>query len=243
VTLIPAFLAIGGVALLGAYAMYRWGLSFKAISRRLEEMTATPVSRVTPGFVEVKGRAKGARSPVISPVSKKPCVYYRFVVEELVKRGKSSTWYTRLDDRQECGLLVEDAWQGEIEVNLGAAELMLKPDLRTKSGFLNDAPPELEATLREYGGSSQGLIFNKTMRYTETVLEAGDEIYVIGTARQQDGKMVIDRGDDLFIVSDQREEELTRSFHGKKTTRYVISALLALVGLGFLAMGAAPRLM
>ncbi|HEY8212123.1 MAG TPA: GIDE domain-containing protein [Myxococcaceae bacterium] len=238
-TVVPAFLVVGGVALLGAFAMYRWGRSFRAIARRIEEMTSTPASRVAPGFVEVKGRAKGARSPVTSPVSKRPCVYYRFLVEELVKRGKSSTWRTRIDDQQECGLLVVDAWQGEIEVNLRAATLMLKPDLRTKSGFLNDAPPELEATLRQYGGTSQGFIFNKAMRYTETVLNAGDEVYVIGTARQQGGRMMIDRGGDLFIVSDQPEEEVTRSFHGKKTSRYLVSVLLALVGLGFLVLSAA----
>lgn len=236
-TVVPAFMVMGGVALLGAFAMYRWGLSFKAISRRMEETTATPASRVTPGFVEVKGRAKAAASLVISPMSKKPCVYYRFHVERRVSRGRSSVWRTCIDDKDDCGLLVQDSWQGEIAVNFLAADLILAPDLRAKSGFLNDAPPEMEALLQRYGETSQGLVFNKTMRYTETVLEAGDEVYVIGTAQLRDGKMWIDRGEDLFIVSDQPEEELIRSFNRKKAYRYLISGLLVLAGLGFLALG------
>jgi hypothetical protein len=54
---------------------------------------------------------------------------------------------------------------------------------------------------------------------------------------------VIDRGEDLFIVSDQPEEQLLRTFQGKKTSRHLVSVLLVLVGLGFLALSAAPNFM
>jgi len=129
-TVVLVCLGFGAAALLGATAAYRRGLSYAVTARRMEETTATPASRVTPGFVEVKGRVKADGSLLTSPMAKKPCVYYRFHVEELVKRGKSSRSITRLDDRQDCGLLVEDAWQGEIQVNVSAADLMIQPDGR-----------------------------------------------------------------------------------------------------------------
>src|SRR5207249_4274048 len=127
-------------------------------------------------FVEVKGRVKGKGDLLVSPLSKKPCVYFRFHVEEHVQRGKNSYWRTVVDDKQCCGLLLEDASQASIEVNILASEMILAPDAHARSGFMKDAPPELETTLAEYGKSSQGFIFNKAMRYAETILEVGDEI-------------------------------------------------------------------
>jgi hypothetical protein len=58
VTFVPVYLISGGVVLFGAYLVYRWGLSFHATARRIEDTPTTPVSRVAPGFVEVKGRVK-----------------------------------------------------------------------------------------------------------------------------------------------------------------------------------------
>ena len=228
----PALLISGVVILLCGGLVYLLGQAHRKLATLIETMQVTPVASVTPGFVEVKGRAKGARPLLVSPLTAKPCVYFRFLVEEQVKRGKSTYWRTVVDDQQECGLVLEDMHQGSIAVNLRNAQLMLNPDVHLRSGFLNDAPAGVEAALQRYGQSSQGLIFNKSMRYAETVLEVNDEIHVLGLAQLQDGKMVIDRGGEVFIVSDQPEEVLTRSLHRKQTVRSVIAALIGLVGAG-----------
>jgi len=222
----------GGLILVSAGVVYLLGYAHQKLATLIETMQVTPVASVTGGFVEVKGRAKGARPLLVSPLTGKPCVYFRFLVEEEVKRNKSSYWRTVIDDQQECGLVLEDMHQGSIAVNVRNAQLMLEPDVHIRSGFLKDAPAGVEATLQRYGKTSQGLIFNKTMRYAETVLEVNDEIHVLGLAQLQDGKMVIDRGGEVFIVSDQPEEELTRSLRRKKTIRTVIAALVGLVGAG-----------
>jgi len=238
----PGFLIAGGVVLLIALAFAWWGRSSMLKAKRIEDTPTTPCRAVADGFVEVKGRVKGKSGLLTSPLAKVPCVYYRFHVEEQVRRGKNTYWETRIDDKQCCGLLIEDASQASVEVNLVAADLILKPDAHAKSGFLNDATPDLEATLAAYGHSSQGLIFNRTLRYTETYLEAGDEMYVLGTAQNLGGgRVVIDKGNDVFIVSDSSEEQLTRSFHNKKLGGFITGGILGAAGLVLCAMSVAGR--
>ncbi len=223
----PGFIIAGGIVGLIAGAFGWWGRSSMMKAKRIEDTPTSPCRNVADGFVEVKGRVKGKGTLLTSPLAKVPCVYYRFHVEEQVRRGKNTYWQTRIDDKQCCGLLIEDASQASVEVNLMAADLLLKPDAHAKSGFLNDASPELEATLAAYGHSSQGFVFNRTLRYTETYLEVGDEMYVLGTAQNQGGgRVVIDKGNDLFIVSDQSEEQLTSSFHNKKLGGFITAGVL-----------------
>lgn len=238
----PGFVIAGGVVLLIAFAFLWWGRSSLMKAKRIEDTPTTPCRSVADGFVEVKGRVKGGGALLTSPLAKKPCVYFRFHVEEHVQRGKNSYWRTVVDDKQCCGLLIEDASQAAVQVNLMAADLLLKPDAHARTGFMKDAPPELEQTLAEYGRSSTGLIFNKTMRYVETVLEEGDELYVLGTAqRDPGGRTVIDKGNDLFIVSDQSEEQLTRSFHNKKLGGFITGGVLGAGGLFLCIMSVAGR--
>jgi hypothetical protein len=237
------FLIAGGVVLLIAFAFFWWGRSSMNKAKRIEDTPTTPVRNVAEGFVEVKGKVKNLRQLLMSPLTKKPCVYYRFHVEEHVQRGKNSYWKTVVDDKQDCGTLVEDASQASILVNLMASNLMLKPDNHARSGFLKDASIDLEETLAAYGRSSKGFIFNKNMRYTETMLEVGDEIYVLGTAQRAGDGLIIDKGNDLFIVSDQSEEQLTKSFHNKKLGGFITAGILGAGGLFLCVMSVANRYM
>src|SRR5438270_5346104 len=229
----PGFLIAGGVLLLIAAAFFFWARSNLKKAKRIEDTPTTPVRNVQEGFVEVKGKVKCAGAALQSPLSKKACVYYRFHVEEHVQRGKNSYWKTVVDDKQDAGLQVEDASQSSIRVNLLAANLILKPDNRASSGMFKEANAELEATLNQkYGKSSKGFIFNKGMRYTETMLEEGDEIYVLGTAVRAGSDLTIDKANDMFIVSDESEEQLTKKFHTRKVVGIVFRVIFGLAGAG-----------
>jgi hypothetical protein len=119
------FLIAGGVVLLIAFAFFWWGRSSMRKAKRIEDTPTTPVRSVAEGFVEVKGRVKNKGQLLSSPLTKKPCVYYRFHVEEHVQRGKNSYWKTVVDDKQDCGVLVEDASQASILVNVMKSDLIL----------------------------------------------------------------------------------------------------------------------
>jgi hypothetical protein len=228
----PVMVIFGGICLVIAIPLFFAARSNLRKAKRIEDTPTSPIRNVSEGFVEVKGRVRG-KGQLESPLSKKACVYYRFHVEEHVRRGKNSYWRTVVDDKQDAGCLLEDASQAAIGVNLLAAELVLEPDNHAKSGLFNDAPAELEATLHErYGKTSQGWVFNKAMRYTETMLEEGDEVYVLGTAVRRGSETLIDKEGDLFIVSDRTEDALTKSFHSKKMVSGVFCGLFAVGGIG-----------
>jgi hypothetical protein len=217
---------LGFVALIPAIACFCWGRSNQKKARRIVATRTTPIKDLRAGFVEVKGRARAQRQPLESPLSRRPCVYYHLLIEQLVGPGKHHEWETMVEDEQDAGCLITDKSGSSVAVNLRAAELLLEPDVHARSGLLNDAPPEFEALLNSrYHTSSQGWVFNKSVRYTETVLDEGAEIYVLGTATRRDREIVIDKGKDLFIVSDQTEEQVASTYHGNKLAGFLFGGL------------------
>lgn len=60
----------------------------------------------------------------------------------------------------------------------------LVEDRTVSSGFLNDPTPEFEVLLKQYNVSSETFFgFNKTLRYSERILEVGETVTVGGIAK------------------------------------------------------------
>jgi hypothetical protein len=227
--------------IIGGVLIWR-GLHAKGKTKIITDTPTSPVSRIVPGVVEVKGKVRAAGPHVLSPMTKAPCVMFHFHVEEWKQHGKSGSWRTVINDIKEAGCILADG-TGEVRINLLEAELLLKPDAHAKSGTFNDASAELEATLSAYGRSSQGFIFNKGMKYTETVLHEGDQIYALGTASSHAaGGYQLSKGNNLFIVSDKTEEEVVAHFNRSGLTGFIVGGLLAAAGLGVAALPYVHRL-
>jgi hypothetical protein len=230
----PVLLIFGGVAAIVALVMLFNGRTNMMKQKRMLETETVRVDRLKGGFSEVKGRARGSGKTLTSPMSQTPCIYYQFKVEEYVRRGRSSYWRTVVDDRQDAGCLLDDG-HGQCAVRIRESELLLNAGPALKSGTFNDASPELEATLQRYGTSSKGWVFNKAMRYTETLVVEGQPIYVIGTAmRRADGLYEFQKAGDLFIVSDKTEEELASRFNRGKLVGFIVGPLIGAVALALI---------
>ncbi|MHB8874159.1 MAG: GIDE domain-containing protein [Myxococcaceae bacterium] len=229
----PALLIGTGLCTLFAVLLAFSARSNMQKQKRLMDTETSRTGKLKGGFAEAKGRAKPAGQLLESPLSRTRCIYYRFLVEEHVQRGKNSYWRKVIDDKQDAGLLLDDG-SGPVAVRLGEAELYLKPDAHAKSGNFNQASPELEATMQAYGKTTKGWIFNKAMRYTETLLREGDELYVIGTAsRYSESLFEFTKANDLFIVSDESEEQLTSKFNRGKLFGIIGGAVLGAGALAF----------
>src|SRR5262249_19053894 len=152
-----------------------------------------------------------------SPLLGRECVYFRFRVQEKRRHagphGGSAFWKTVINDAQHVAFALDDG-TGSAALRLKGAELVLQPGENRRSGFLNSARPKLEATLREcYGHSSVGLIFNRTLYYSETRIEEGDALVVLGTAREvPGGGWELVRGDGPLLVSDKALPTLLASY-------------------------------
>lgn len=150
----------------------------------------------------------GVEEALRAPISGRRCAYFRVVVEERRERDGHHHWYKIIDVQQGVDFLVKDK-TGEVQVKVARAEAVLEQDRSERSGFLKDATPELEAFLRKHGEHSEGLVFNRTLRYREGVVEAGERIAVAGLARRTpNGRVLLTAppGGSL-LLSD--EDELT----------------------------------
>jgi hypothetical protein len=150
-----------------------------------------------------------------------PCVFYRFEVKEKVtttvrrdgKNHSKTEWVTVVNDTRALGGAEVRDSSGRALVDLMTAELHLAPDTRMRSGFLNSAPEELQRLLEQrYRRQTQDMVFNKTMTWTETVVEPDDELFIIGECEEGKDAWEFNGRQGLFIVGDRPEAVIARTY-------------------------------
>ncbi|RZO62542.1 MAG: hypothetical protein EVA89_08925 [Sandaracinaceae bacterium] len=169
--------------LVGGFALFRWYFSADQKARRaMQAVPLLPAARVRDGqTARVIGEVLPGAS-VTAPLSGRPCTYWRVTVEEQRGGSKNRRWVTIVDEHEGVDFLLRDG-DTKALVKTDFVQCVLEKDGKFSSGFLNDATPELDAFLRERGQSSQGLVFNKNMRYREGVVEPGEHVCVVGAGR------------------------------------------------------------
>ena len=196
----------------------------------LMSVTQTSLVRdLKSGPAEVTGRVITKDQTLRSPWSNRKCAYYRFHVEECAdKHG----WGTYIDDTAPSSFLVADE-TGEIEILVSEGQMDLQMDRNSESG-LNDASSQLRNLLKsKYEKDTKGLIFNKSLRYTESYLEPDDKVYVFGQASQaDDGRWVMRHGEMPLIISEKGELDVQTEARKKIYSAVplsIISAIIAVV--------------
>jgi hypothetical protein len=190
------------------------------------------------GLAKMRGKivALDEEDLLTSPMSRTVCVYYRFLVEEQRTRTVSSFqngrhvtrtenyWHTVVDDVQAVPTAVQDK-SGEALVDLREAELTLQA-MQAHSGTFNGLPANMERMLQKrYGVSGKGLIFNKSMRYTETVVEQDAKVFVVGDCKvRKNGTPGFYKGQNPLLVTDKNEEELLGHYK-RRFTWFVVGAI------------------
>lgn len=228
-------LGVGAVGAVVDCGLAYLGWTYWRRYRRIVDTPTSAVKSLRDGFAEVKGRVVCLGEPLSSPLAKARCVHFRFRVTERRKRGKHHHTVTVVDHQQHVPFGVDDG-TGVVRVDPREAELHLATDVQTSSGFLSDAPPELEHLLQSrYGASSQGLIFNKSMRYTETSLGEGDHVYVLGPVEARSGQQprFTSRSGERPFVSDSSEKTLTSTSFAAAVGLWALAGLLLVGGIVF----------
>jgi len=174
-----------GLILFGAIAFVSYYFSKDAKTRRsLAGAERTTIAGAEEGaLVKISGELVLRGDPIESPLSQRPCAAWEVRVEERRSSGKSSHWHTIIQDQHAVDFLVEDD-SGRALVRAIVPQMALEQDGHFRSGTFEDAPPALEGFLAEHGHTSTGLLgFNKSMRYREGALEAGERVTVLGVCR------------------------------------------------------------
>lgn len=179
---------VGVLAAGAGIAFLTWWLS--PYQRTLRALRAAPRVRIADApdgqLVRIVGQLRAPEAALSAPLSGRACTHYEIVVEEHVKRGKSSSWRTLFRESETRDFSLDDGG-GTAIVETDHLEVALVQDHHQRSGTFEDASPALEALLARHGHSSTGLLgFNRTIRYREGVLEPGEEVSVLGWARWED---------------------------------------------------------
>jgi len=223
--------------LLAASVPAGFAIYFHRRAARLAEMRPTRVADLTAGPAKAKARVVARDEPLTSPMGRQPCVYYRFVVQERQqisggvnygggRYGTPATgWVDVVNDVEAVNVWLEDD-TGRLDINLYEAEIVGKSAEKTSSVF-EDPPERLKALLRNrYGKSTRGLLFNKTMSFTETVLADGARVVVVGDVKEGRNGLELRRGSVPLIVSDKGRKGLGAPYHRKATYCWIGVAFL-----------------
>ena len=229
-------LVIFAIAALGSIIAFISAIKARKNFALMSATQTSSISDLKSGPAEVSAVVKDGKVGLKSPWSDRECVYYRFYVETLTRgRQGGELWLDYIDDSSSESILVEDE-TGEMEVLVKEAEMDMKTDRFTESGYGNDAPEQLRSLLTsKYGKDTQGLIFNKDLRYTETYLERGDRVYIFGDASKvRDGRWIMRDGKMPLIITEKGEAVVQREMERETGFGCAISlAVIAVITLLF----------
>jgi hypothetical protein len=119
------------LALVGAISLFAWSANF----RRARVISDTPTSRVASapqGYVELYGKAKlHPGYNTISPASRRPCVWFRYLVEEKI----GDKWH-RVEGGMSSDTFLLDDGTGQVVIDPDNAEIMTRDRRSWRDGTL-----------------------------------------------------------------------------------------------------------
>jgi hypothetical protein len=236
ITTLVGVLAIG---LAGGAAYFLWkrrsALALMDATRTITAAEAATLGTPAGTTVELYGIAL-SDSPLLSPGTGTPCVYYRYKVEEYqVRRVYDSDsiggtrnegqWCTVLDTSQVDPFQLKDS-SGTIEVLPGGAEMVALEMLDSAGeGPQAESPLGNVAAMVTGGHSMEG-----RRRVSEWVVPMGQPVYVLGPVVQTPLGPRIENAQDRFIISVKPEQALSRSFKWQSIGWLGATCLLAATG-------------
>lgn len=143
--------------------------------RRLRAAHPWPIAELPEDTLgRVIGRAKLLEETLTAPLTGRECVYYNVRVSEGEQPGT-----TVIDDHRGVPFVLEDS-TGRAIVDPTGAETVVVCDSTTTSGVLNPPDERLSTYLATFGQRPTGFMFNRALRYEESIIEIGELVSVLG---------------------------------------------------------------
>ncbi len=168
---------IGILLLVGVAGGLIWYLGKRqALMRRLKQAKPWSIGELPEDTLgKIVGHARPVAETLTAPISGRSCVFYEVSVVQ--DHGKSSS--TIIHELQGVPFYLEDG-TGRAIVDPRGAEVVLEQDFSTSSGTLDDATPVETAFLQRHGKEPKGWVFNKSLRYRESIIGIGESVAVLG---------------------------------------------------------------
>jgi hypothetical protein len=158
------------------------------VLRKLSKFKSKRITQFrTDELTKVSGKVLQVKEPFIAPFSKRKCVAYVFEVKQRVSTGKSSHWKTLVKKEDIQDFFIEQ--KGELVMvkpskESSNYEIFMVEDKQVASGSFNSPTPEFKQVLDNFGVDSENWLgFNKTLKYSERIIEIDETITVGGIAK------------------------------------------------------------
>jgi hypothetical protein len=110
-----------GLVLLILASLWLWRANF----RRVRAVADTPTSRIASahqGYVELHGTARSEGAEIRAPLTKRPCVWYRYRIE---RKGSKNKWVTEETGASDAPFLLDDG-SGKAVLDPRKAEMIIQ---------------------------------------------------------------------------------------------------------------------
>ncbi|MFI1771154.1 hypothetical protein [Thalassobellus citreus] len=158
------------------------------ILRQLSKFKPKRISQFrTNELTKISGKVLQVEAPFVAPYSKRKCVAYIFEVKQKISTGKSSHWKTLVKKEDIQDFFIKK--DGELVMIKPSLELSnynsyIVEDKSISSGTFNNPTPKFQEVLDDYGIESENWLgLNKTLKYSERIIEIGETITVGGIAK------------------------------------------------------------
>ncbi|MCQ4345997.1 E3 ubiquitin ligase family protein [Pseudomonas stutzeri] len=201
----PGFLMALGMAGAASIGGGWWCLQRLAQARLLEDMPTSRIRSAAQGYVELYGVLReGPGEPLAAPLTGRPCLWWRYRIEEYRQNGKHKSWRVVESAASEAWLVLEDV-SGQCLIDPLGAEV--RPAHR-EVWHGERRHPRREQVHGLLGGL---LAMGRRYRYTEERLHAGDPLYALGEFRTSGGGR---QGLDLAAAQAAVVREWKQDFRG-----------------------------
>jgi len=198
-------------------------LNFKR-KRLIENIPTSKIRSLAMGLVEICGEAVPVKnSNMISPFTRKRCVYYRYTIERLVNSGKYSRWVKVKAGHEGDFFFVRDDTGTVLVSTKGAIIDVGKKEF--DSSFGKKPNENITKFLSKHEIKTKDFFgFGHRMRFREYIIEPGDKVYVMGSAGDNPfledatsvygvNDVMIKKGknDKIFYISDKSEKDIIKT--------------------------------
>lgn len=170
------FWFFAGLGLVIGGAAFVHGLRNFWMLRIVVDTPTAKIRSAAQGYVELFGFARVRHQPLIAPLTKTPCVWYRYQVQEERGSRRGKSWRVVETGQSEHPFVIDDG-TGECLVDAEGAML----DLRHRRVWQERGPADRFGSRQNPGSPLWSLLsFERTYRLTEERIHADDPVYLLG---------------------------------------------------------------
>ena len=198
---------------------------FQSMKRKgmIESTSTSRIRSLAVGLSEIYGKAITKKEPMIAPFSEKPCVYCKYRLEEYDWKAKYD-WTTIKEGTMGTEFFLKDD-TGSVEISTKGAHVDIPVSYTMELNRRSKIPKIILDYLLENKIEYKGIAgLNKKFRFTETIIEPNDNLYVLGRASINHNAVNAESGvsnltmqksknPDIYYITNKPEKQILKSLN------------------------------